>query len=298
MSLFITALFVTSFCIIFLLLSLILLSPKQRLKIRIAEHIPKDTSTIYDTPLMVRLLDPVIRGLSQIIFKLTPIKYKEHLGKKISSVESKYNLQDILVIKLNLIFILLLSFTAYSIFVKMPNFLMLLIALLVTYFVPDIVLSSILKKRRLQILSELPTFIDLLAVILEGGVSFDNAIRKICERKKGPIYTEFKRYIQEVNMGRTREESLKGMAIRVQLSELDSLSRSIFQGEKMGVSILKTIQLQAQQLRVKRTQRIQEQAMKIPVKILFPLILFIFPPIFIMILGPGVIQILENFMSN
>jgi tight adherence protein C len=298
MYLFIITLFITSFITISLLFSILALSPKQRLKLRITEHIPKDTSTIYDTPLLVRLFDPVIQWLSKLILKLTPIRYKQHLALKIRRVESKYNLQDILVLKLYLIFMLLACLSAYTWYVAFPNIILIIISLVVVYFLPDIVLNSVLKQRRQKVLMELPTFIDLLAVILEGGVSFDNAIRKICERKKGPIYAEFSRYIQDVNLGTNREEALKSVATRIKLPELDTLVRSIFQGEKMGVSILKTIQVQAGQLRVKRSQRIQEQAMKIPIKILFPLILFVFPPIFIIILGPGVIQILQNFMTR
>ncbi|OZM57022.1 hypothetical protein CIB95_09640 [Lottiidibacillus patelloidae] len=298
MFLFIITLFIACFCFIVLLLQLLMLGPKQRLKIRIAEHIPKDHLTKYDKPLIVRILDPVIHWLSKLIINITPISYKQHLDIKIRRVESKYTLNDILIIKLYLIFILFLSFTAYAWFIKFPNFFLIIFSLLIAYFLPDLILNSVVKKRRTEILMELPVFIDLLSVILEGGVSFDNAIRKICGRKKGPIYSEFNKYIEEVNLGTSRENALKSLAKRVQLAELDSLVRSIFQGEKMGVSILKTIQIQAKQLRVKRSQNIQEQAMKIPIKILFPLILFIFPPIFIIILGPGAIQILQNFVAR
>jgi tight adherence protein C len=298
MFLFIITLFIASLCFLILILQGLMLGPKQRLKIRIAEHIPKDHSTKYDKPLIVRVLDPVINWLSKLIINITPVSYKQHLAIKIRRVESKYNLNDILVIKLYLIFILLLSFTAYAWHVKFPNFFLIIFSLLIAYFIPDLILNSVVKKRRNEVLMELPIFIDLLSVILEGGVSFDNAIRKICARKKGPIYSEFKKYIEEVNMGTSRENALKSLASRVQLAELDSLVRSIFQGEKMGVSILKTIQVQAKQLRVKRSQSIQEQAMKIPIKILFPLIIFIFPPVFIIILGPGVIQIFQNFVAR
>jgi tight adherence protein C len=298
MFLFIVTLFIATFCFLILILQSLMLGPKQRLKIRIAEHIPKDHLSKYDKPLIVRVLDPVINWISKLIINITPVSYKQHLAIKIRRVESKYNLNDILIIKLYLIFILLLSFTAYAWFVKFPNFFLIIISLLIAYFLPDLVLNSVVKKRRNEVLMELPIFIDLLSVILEGGVSFDNAIRKICSRKKGPIYSEFNKYIEEVNMGTSRENALKSLASRVQLAELDSLVRSIFQGEKMGVSILKTIQIQAKQLRIKRSQNIQEQAMKIPIKILFPLILFIFPPIFIIILGPGAIQILQNFVAR
>jgi tight adherence protein C len=273
-----------------------MLGPKQQLKLRLAEHIPKEEKSKYDTPIIVRLFEPIIQWLSNFIVKLTPVRYKQYLAIKIRRVELRYNLQDILVIKLILIFVLFISFAAYAWHITFPNFFLVIFSTIAVYFFPDLILNSVLKKRRKEVLMELPTFIDLLAVILEGGVSFDNAIRKICSRKKGAIYNEFSQYIEEVNIGTSRENALKSLAKRIQLSEVDSLVRSIFQGEKMGVSILNTIQVQAKQLRVKRYQSIQEQAMKIPIKILFPLILFIFPPIFIIILGPGVIQILQNFM--
>jgi tight adherence protein C len=298
MLLFLVALFIAAFFGIFSILSLLMLGPKQKLKMRISEHIPKESARKYETPLIVRVFDPIIDILSRFIMKLTPFQYKRHLALKIRRIELKYSLQDILVIKVILLFILFSCFAAYAWYISFPNFFLILLSIVTVYFLPDLILQSALKKRRKEVLAELPTFIDLLSVILEGGVSFDNAIRKVCERKSGPLYSEFNNYIDEVNIGTSREDALKALASRVQLAELDTLIRSIFQGEKMGVSILKTIQVQAKQLRVKRSQSIQEQAMKIPIKILFPLILFIFPPIFIIILGPGLIQILENFVAR
>jgi tight adherence protein C len=293
LALFILSLFITTFCITHYISTKIYLNPKRQLMMRISKHVRIRQKNGYDTPLLVRLFNPLIEIIVAMLERFTPKKYKLHLQHKVLKTEGKFTFQKVLLSKFLLLVLTLISLILYSNLYNAPNLLFFLLVPL-SYFLPDLGVNQYIKKRKFEILAELPLLIDTLGIILAGGIAFDNAIQKICERKNGPLYSEFKYFIKEVRMGLSREEALKNLALRTQLPEMDSLVRSLIQGEKMGISIITTIQLQSHQLRLKRRQRIQEQAMKIPVKILIPLVLFIFPPIFLIILGPGAIQIIEN----
>ncbi|RBW70353.1 type II secretion system F family protein [Bacillus taeanensis] len=287
--LFLISLFITTFCITYYTCTKFYLSPKRQLMLRISKHVRTRNNNDYEAPLFIRLFVPLIQLIIYLLERSTPKKYKLHLQHKVIKTEGKFTFQRVLISKFLLLFLTLTALLLYSFLNHMPNLFFFLIVP-VSYFLPDFAINQYIKNKRFDILAELPLLIDTLGVILAGGIAFDNAIQKICERKTSPLYSEFKYFIKEVRMGVSREEALKNLSKRIQ----DSLVRALIQGEKMGISILTTIQLQSYQLRLKRRQRIQEQAMKIPVKILIPLVLFIFPPIFLIILGPGAIQIIEN----
>ncbi|WP_139491377.1 type II secretion system F family protein [Brevibacillus dissolubilis] len=263
---------------------------KRRLARRIRQHLPKDIKRLEDIPLLTRLTKPMTAAISPLLEHILPHRYKDLLAVRLSKSEAAMSMQELLFLKLLLLF-------AAAFFLYMIESPFLYIVPLLVFFLPDIHLRRQITKRQMDILYELPYMIDILGVIVESGVAFDNAITKICARKKGPLYAEFSQYLHEVRMGRSRDEALLAMSERVQLQDLKTFVQAIIQGERMGVGILNTIRMQARQLRRKRRQRLQEQAMKLPVKILFPIVFFIFPPLFIVILGPGLIRLMEVFLQ-
>lgn len=280
------------FSLYYYTLEFVFLNNKRRVFYRLKKYIPKELEDPFDTPFILRLVQPLIQRLSETLNKLTPVMYRNYLQERLSQLEKNYRIEEILFLKF-LTFALFLLSLLLSLHIL--NSLILTISLFViVFFIPDLLINSSVEKRRKKIQSELPYLMEVLVVILEGGLAFDSAIQKICERKTGPLYSEFHRYIQQVKMGSSKKEALTDMVKRVQLPEFESFVRAILQGDKSGVSIVTTIKIQSEHLRSKQKQQWKEQAMKIPIKILFPLIFFIFPPTFLVILGPGIVRIINE----
>jgi len=170
-----------------------------------------------------------------------------------------------------------------------------LLAVLVAWRLPYMYLASKAKARSKQALRELPDVLDLLTVSLEAGLGFDSAIGKLVSKKNGVLADEFYRCLEEMRLGRTRREALLGLKERIALDEMRTLISSILQAEKLGIGMVQVLRVQSEELRDQRKQRAEEAAMKAPIKMLFPLIFFIFPCLFIVLLGPVLIQFLETF---
>lgn len=151
------------------------------------------------------------------------------------------------------------------------------------------------EQRRRRIIKDLPYTLDLILVSVEAGLSFDGAIAKVVTNIPGPIADEFGKTLKEIRMGITRKVAMKNMSTRCNIKELSTLNTAIIQADELGVSLSNIIRIQGAMLREERKQKAREKALKAPVKILLPLILFIFPTIFIVILGPSLMKIAEIF---
>ena len=143
----------------------------------------------------------------------------------------------------------------------------------------------------------LPDVLDLLTISVEAGLGFDAAVLRVTEKLGGVLGEEFSRVLQETKMGKSRREALRDMAARVGVDDVSSFVNAVIQAEQLGVSIGSVLRLQSQAMRVKRRQRAEEAALQAPVKMLFPLIFFIFPGLFVVLLGPAVIQIMETLLG-
>lgn len=161
---------------------------------------------------------------------------------------------------------------------------------------PSFYLGSKGRKRSRLMAKQLPDVLDLLTVSVEAGLGFDGALAKVVEKMSGPLADEFARVLRAVRMGEPRRQALRAMAERADVPDLKLFISSVVQGEQLGVSISKILRVQSEQIRLARRQRAQEAAMKAPIKMLFPLVLFIFPALFVVLLGPAVIQMLETFL--
>lgn len=189
-------------------------------------------------------------------------------------------------------------FIAYG---KLINFGLVVILLLaisglgLAFFVPNYYINQKIKQRYSNALRELPDFLDILTVCLEAGLGFDMALNKVISKKNGVLSSEFHTCLEEIRLGKTRREALNGVKERLDFDELTSLINSIQQAEKLGMSFVQIFRIKSVEERDKRKQRAEEAAMKAPIKILFPLVLFIFPSIFIVLLGPVAIQLMTQF---
>jgi tight adherence protein C len=158
---------------------------------------------------------------------------------------------------------------------------------LVGFMLPDVFVSLKARGRRDEVTAALPDALDLLAVSVEAGLGFDAAIQKLTEHMEGPLVEEFAVALGEMRIGETRQNALQKMVERVQAPELASFVRAIIQADQLGISLGRILRVQATDTRNKRQAAAEEKAMKAPIKMLFPTALFIFPAMFIIILGPA-----------
>jgi tight adherence protein C len=170
------------------------------------------------------------------------------------------------------------------------------LVLVVSNYLPKTWLRRRVRKRRDAIARGLPDALDMLSVCADAGLGFDQSLQRVSEYWKSPLSVEFRRVVSEVGMGVPRREALRNLADRSGIQELSSFVAIILQSDQLGMSITDTLHAQADQMRIERRFRAQEQARKMPLKMLFPLLLFIFPAIFAVILGP-LIPVLAEFFS-
>src|SRR4051812_6017043 len=160
---------------------------------------------------------------------------------------------------------------------------------------PDFVVGRMVRTRRANMLVQLPEVLDLLTVSVEAGLGFDGALARITERSKGPLLEELSIVLHEMRIGESRIQALKNFAERLDMPETTSFARSIIQAEQLGMALGRILRVQASDSRQKRQMWAEEKAMKAPIKMLFPTVIFIFPAMFIVILGPAMLQLLKLF---
>lgn len=241
-------------------------------------------------PFWQRVLRPGLVRFGQVLSRLSPQDYRDRVRQRLLVAGSPWNLQasEFLAIKgaVTIGLALVGFFIARSI-------LGVLIGALSGWLLPDCWLKTKSDRRQVQIQKSLPDTLDLLCVSVEAGLGFDAAVAKVVEESTGPLAEEFGRLLQEIRMGKPRRAALKDMAHRSQVEDLGTFITAIIQADQLGVSIGNVLNIQSQEMRRKRRQRAEEAAMKAPIKMLFPLIFFIFPALFVVLLGPALIQIME-----
>ena len=166
------------------------------------------------------------------------------------------------------------------------------------FFLPDSRLQDMAKKRSKAIQKELPDSLDLLTVSVESGLAFDAALAQVAQNTDGPLSDEFRRVLKEVQIGSSRSQALRALADRTDVEDLRIFITSMIQAEKLGMPIAEVLRVQAGEMRIKRSQRIEEAANKLPIKLIFPILFCIMPAVFIVLIGPAVLQIGAFFDGN
>ncbi|CAH0193683.1 hypothetical protein SRABI83_01730 [Arthrobacter sp. Bi83] len=166
------------------------------------------------------------------------------------------------------------------------------------YFIPDLLLISKGQERQKAIQLELPNTLDQMLIAVDAGLGFEGAMARAGETGKGPLAEELVRTLQDMQVGRSRRESYLALTERTNVPELRSFVQAVVQADAYGIAISGVLRVQAKVMRVKRRQRAEEKAMKLPVSVLFPLLFFIFPVLFIAILGPAVINSINTFSGQ
>jgi tight adherence protein C len=166
------------------------------------------------------------------------------------------------------------------------------------FFMPDILVYNSGIKRQERIQKQLPDAMDMLTVCVESGLGFDAALAQVARNTEGDLAAELARALQEMQIGKTRREALRSLADRTTVPELRSFVSSLVQAGELGISVAGVLREAAKEMRLRRRQRAEEQAQKVPVKILFPLMLCLLPALFIVILGPAVVTVIHIFLHR
>lgn len=163
------------------------------------------------------------------------------------------------------------------------------------FYLVDLLIYNLGLKRQEELRRGLPDAMDLLTICVEAGLGFDAALSHVSERIPGAIAGEFQRVLQEIQIGKTRNDAFRSLADRTTVAELRAFVSSLTQADAFGIPIASVLREQSKEARIKRRQRAEEKAQKVPVKIMVPLVLFILPVLFIVVMGPGAISIMHNF---
>ncbi len=165
------------------------------------------------------------------------------------------------------------------------------------FLLPDSMVARRVQERQKEVLGTLSDTLDLLTISVEAGLSLNAAIAQVVQNVPGVLSSEFARMLQEIQLGVPRSEAFRQLAERTDVEELNSFALAMIQADVFGVSIASVLRTQASQLRIKRRQAAEAKAQQTPVKIVFPLILCILPALFIVIIGPGAIRIMNSVLS-
>ena len=245
-----------------------------------------------------RAVQPAVAWLAGRARRLTPAGRLDQLERRIllAGATRTWTLERILAAKLALLAAGAVGGVLNVL--RSPGTVSLLIAVLAAglgFLTPDALLIDRAQKRRDAIRRALPDTLDQLAVTVEAGLAFESAVARASRSTKGPLADELVRMLQDVQAGMTRREAMRGLADRIDVSELRAFVTAILQAERYGVPIGQVLRVQSGELRLKRSQRAEERAAKLPVKLLFPTVFLIFPVLFIVLLGPAMLQMSRSF---
>lgn len=251
-------------------------------------------------PLYYRLFHPLMDSLGNLFNALTPQEIQRLLADKLKEAGLTQTLtvrQFVLRWGLVNLFLMICSLVLSNYLFKSDlreALLNLLGAFLVGLFLPWLVLRNQIDKRKNNIERFLSDVIDLVLVSIQAGSSFDGALLRVTQQMKGTFVNELSTMLQQIRLGMSRHDALRNLADRCQVPDVSLLVSALIQADRLGVSIALILEVQAQMLRKKRVLRAREQAMKAPVKLVFPLVLFLLPVLFIAILAPVAIKIMRG----
>jgi tight adherence protein C len=253
-------------------------------------------------PLRDRAVAPVFSGLTSLGKRFTPVGYVEKVKQKLvmAGEGSQQAVDQFLAIRVITIVAGVALFFVVWFVAPLEGMLRLAAAglvLLVFGLGPDAVLNRRVEERQHQLQIKLPDVLDLLVISVEAGLGFEQALDRVVSAVPGPLSEEFSRMLGETRAGSTRADAMRALEVRTNVPEVRSFVLAILQADTFGVSIGRVLRAQADEMRIKRRQLAQEKAQKAPVKMLIPMVFCIFPPMFIVVIGPAGLSITSSGMG-
>jgi tight adherence protein C len=285
----------------------LLLAERRRAVDLLEAQVEHVTSSMRDRvlsrPFLERVVSPVVSVVGRGVRRITPVGINERLERKLALAGSPagWDAERIAATKLfglvggavlGLVIALLYGFSP----IGTAGLTLLLAGIL--FVTPDVLLERRAARRQEAIRLALPNTMDLLTISVEAGVGFDGALAQVVKKVPGQLSEEISRMLQEVQLGESRVDAFKNLAARTRVEELDSFVLAMIQADVFGVSVSKVLRAQAAELRTKRRQRAERKAMQVPVKILFPMVFCVLPALFVVILGPAGIRVVQDFLGG
>lgn len=296
------------FLAVFLIFYALVIAPREQAEAAVKERVQalhtgggKQAVDELDKSLSERFLYPLAERIKNFLKAQTPQQIYSNVFKKAELVSK--NLRGGVNGFMTLWFVSMVSIpllTAYKLFIASPIYPLralvgVFVAFIIGVLLPIFYLRYLLAKRRQVLLENLPDILDLLAVSVQAGLGLDGALQKVVDKMNNPLSRELQRMLRELRMGITRRQALERLAERCEIMEISMFASAVIQSDRMGIGIAQVIEVQAENMRDKKMQIIREKAAKMPLKLLFPLILFIFPTVFIVVLGPRLVTLLNIF---
>lgn len=267
---------------------------KTRLERLQARDIVYGNEEPLDKPLWERILQPFLAKVDDGVKKVAPASILQRMDDELVKAGRPWNMTASQFMMMRLFLGLGLPILLIIMMGSKTNLLFVVGIFGIGLILPRFYLKRAVKQRQYLINRELPNALDLLTVSVEAGLGFDGAILKLVEKTKGPLTQEFRRMLQEIRIGKSRRDALRELSDRAGTEDLQTFVAALIQADQLGVSIGRVLRIQSQQMRLKRRQQAEERAMKAPVKMLIPMIIFIFPTLFIVLLGPGALQFIDQ----
>jgi len=251
-------------------------------------------------PFSERVLVPLINRIGEFSARFTPQKAIQNTDRQMELAGNPWPINAATFLAIRFILAVLLGGLAFVAFAGSTSWtttdqvMFIGGALVGGFYLPHIMLTTRVTRRQKEIRNAMPDALDLLTICVEAGLGFDAAMSKVAEKWQTELSIAFSRVIREIQLGKVRREALKDMSDRLGVAELTSFVAAIIQSEQLGVSLAKVLRIQADQMRVKRRQRAEEETHKSAIKMMIRLALLVFPSIMIIILTPAVIQIMGS----
>jgi tight adherence protein C len=256
-------------------------------------------------PFSTRVVMPIMRRLGEISSRFTPQNVVEQtrIRLELAGNPGRMDASTFMVLHFvaagvfgGLVLLLSLFSKTFSLPVKL---LIVLFCTVMGYFFPDLWIRSRINSRQKQVRKAMPDALDLLTICVEAGLGFDAAMSKVNEKWNNELSLAFGRVIREIQLGKLRRDALRDMSDRLGLAEMTSFVAAVIQSEMLGVSMAKVLRIQSDQMRIRRRQHAEEEAHKAPIKMIFPMGIFIFPSLMIVLLTPAAFRLegsLKYFM--
>jgi tight adherence protein C len=279
------------------------------LEARLAEYSARDEPiTLEEIELSAsfteRVVYPTMDALSKFVAQFAPAQMVERTKHKLDLGDNPGNLSpaNFLAVRFVVMFVLGGMILGLMLIAKLPlgrRILFTVVGTALGFYLPVLWLGSKIRRRQKEVVKQLPDTLDLLTICVEAGLGFDQAVSKVVEKADNEMSRALNRYLQEVRLGRVRREALQNFAGRLEVPDVTTFVAAIIQATDLGVSMAKILRVQSEQMRIRRRQRAEQEAHRAPIKMLFPLAFLVFPAIFIVLLGPAVLVLLEsNVIGN
>jgi tight adherence protein C len=256
-------------------------------------------------PFSERVIYPIARKLGEIAIRFTPQNALQDTARKLELAGNPGKLDPTMIMALQFISFVFFGGLLFLVF-SVANVswglgtvvLIVLVFSILGFFLPQLLLGSIINRRQRNIRRAMPDALDLLTICVEAGLGFDASMSKVSEKWQTELSLAFARAIREIQLGKLRREALKTMADRIGIAEMTSFVAAVIQSEQLGVSLAKVLRIQSDQMRVRRRQLAEEEAHKAPIKMLIPMGLLIFPSLMIVLLTPAALRLVHSALGG